>query len=160
MVDNHQITVLVNKDPLLKFKFLGCFARDNFPLPKDNQFLIVNTDVAESRGEHWLLIASKASKILLYDSFGRDFKTFFPTIFIKLKQHVTRCEKELFQYIPNNVFQQPLESTDCGIYCIFMAHIFYSTKRSLHSSNDLIVSNFPLYATEHDVLRFLAANFC
>ena len=77
MVDNLQITLLVNKDPVLKFKYLGCFSRDTFIPPKSGQFVIVNTLPAESSGEHWLLIASKNKNILLYDSFGRDFETFF-----------------------------------------------------------------------------------
>ena len=77
MVDNTQLTYLINRDPILKFKYRGCFARDTFPILKHNEFVIVNTDPYSEAGEHWLLIASKNDTVLLYDSFGRDFSQFF-----------------------------------------------------------------------------------
>ena len=160
MVENLQITLLVNKDPVLKFKYLGCFSRDTFIPPKSGQFVIVNTLPAESSGEHWLLIASKNKNILLYDSFGRDFETFFPQIFSKIEKHAIHTGQCLYQYVPNKVFMQSIDSANCGIYCVFMAHFFCSTKQKRFSERDLLVSDYPAYATEQDILRFISDNFC
>ena len=84
MVDSLQI----NKDPVLKFKYLGCFSRDTFIPPKSGQFVIVNTLPAESSGAHWLLIASKNKIIFPYDNFSRDFETFCLKFFSKIEKHV------------------------------------------------------------------------
>ena len=86
MVDNTQLTDLINKDPLLKFKFRGCFSQAIFPKLLPNQFVIVNTDASNQSGEHWLLIASKNDSILLYDSFGRAFEQFLGVIYNKVNE--------------------------------------------------------------------------
>ena len=157
MVDNHQITLLVNKDPSLKYKFLGCYSRDKFVPPNRGQFVLVSTEAAQSSGEYWLLIASKNKNIVLYDSFGRDFETFFPNIFSKIKRHAILTGQCLYQYKPNDVFMQSIDSTNCGIYCIFMAHFLYSSKQSFKlSKRKLNISDFPAYDTKPDILRFLA----
>ena len=72
MVDNTQLTDLINKDPVLKFRIRG-YARDTFPALQKNGFITVNIHPSTQPGEHWLLIASKNDTVLLYDSFGRDF---------------------------------------------------------------------------------------
>ena len=55
MVDNTLLTYLINQDPILKFKYRGCFARDTFAILKPNEFAIVNTDPSSEAGDHWLL---------------------------------------------------------------------------------------------------------
>ena len=85
MVDNTQLAHLINQDPILKFKYRGCFARDTFPILKHNEFVIVNTDASSQACENWLLIASKNDIVLLYDSFGRDFSQFFGDISKKVQ---------------------------------------------------------------------------
>ena len=48
---------LIQKCALLKHKFLGVFAANNFPQKlKPNSFLIVNAATAESFVSHWLLL--------------------------------------------------------------------------------------------------------
>ena len=155
MVDNTQLTELINKDPILKFKFRGCYARDTFPALQNNGFIIVNTDPSTQPGEHWLLIASKHDTVLLYDSFGRDFRLYFSDIFAKIvKSSRQRCQT-VFQYKPSLTLLQPAESQFCGIYCIFLAHFHFSTKQSILNQKIIPISSFPAYATEEDILRFI-----
>ena len=52
MVHNTQLTYLINRDPVLKFKHRDCFARDTFPILKHNEFVIINTDPS-SRCRSW-----------------------------------------------------------------------------------------------------------
>jgi len=157
MVDNTQLASLVHKDPVLKFKFRGCFSRDAFPTLLNNAFVIVNTDTSTQPGEHWLLVASKNSTILLYDSFGRDFQQYFQDIYNKIHKSSRLRNQAIFQYKPSSSLLQPLESQFCGIYCIFVAHFYYTTKQSLTNQRILEISSFPSYATEEDILRFVAA---
>lgn len=160
MVDNIQLTDLINKDPLLKFKFRGCYSSDTFPNLSGNEFVIVNTDPYDQPGEHWLLIASKQDTILLYDSFGRDFQQYFGSIYNKVKMWTKTSNQTIYQYKPSATLVQPSESQFCGIYCIFVAHFYYRTKKSLKSRDrTLEFCSFPAYATEDDILRFLTANF-
>ena len=158
MVDNLQLTDMINKDPLLKFKFRGCFPRDTFPNLLQKEFVIVNTDPSDQPGEHWLLIASRGDTILLYDSFGRDFRQFFHSIYSKVEKWTKSTKQIIHQYKPSSTLLQPIESQFCGIYCVFIAHFFYGTKQSLKGKNKLKVSTFPAYATEEDILRFISTN--
>ena len=96
MVDNNQLTFWINRDPILKFKYRGCFARDTFPILKHNEFVIVNTDPSSQAVENWLLIASKNDTVLLYDSFGRDFYSFLGIFTRKFKHGASSHTKKFF----------------------------------------------------------------
>ena len=157
MVDNTQLTYLINRDPILKFKYRGCFARDTFPILKHNEFVIVNTDPSSQAGEHWLLIASKNDTVLLYDSFGRDFSQFFGDIYKKVQAWSKLSHQKVFQYMPTSTLLQPFDSQFCGIFCLFIAYFYYKTKKSLTDKKTIQISSFPAYATEEDILRFGAA---
>ena len=84
MVDNTQLTYLINRDPILKFKYRSFSAQDTFSISKQNEFVNVNTDPSSEAGEQWQLIASRNDTVLLYDSFERDFSQFFGDIFKKV----------------------------------------------------------------------------
>ena len=155
MVDNTQLTDLINKDRVLKFRFRGCYARDTFPALQKNGFSIVNTHTSTQPGEHWLLIASKNDTVFLYDSLGRDFREYFADIFAKVGRSVRPRNQSIFQYKPSSTLLQPADSQFCGIYCIYLAHFYYRTKQSLTSEKLIQISSFPSYAKEEDVLRFL-----
>ena len=157
MVDNTQLTYLINRDPILKFKYRGCFARDTFPILKHNQFVIVNTDPSSQAVEHWLLIASKNDTLLLYDSFGRYFSQFSGDIYKKVQAWSKLSHQKVFQYMPMSTLLQPFDSQFCGIFCLFIAYLYYKTKKSLTDKKTTQISSFPAYAIEEDILRFAAA---
>ena len=53
LIDEDEINSLVQAFKLLKHKFCGVFAADNFPLKlSQNRFIIVNVSSSESIGTH------------------------------------------------------------------------------------------------------------
>ena len=122
---------------------------------KKNGFNIVITHPSTQPGEHWLLIASKNDTVLLYDSFGRDFREYFADIFAKVGRSVRPRNQSIFQYKPYSTLLQPADSQFGGIFCIYLAHFYYRKKQSLANKKLIQISSFPSYATEEDVLRFL-----
>ena len=59
-MDEDDINDLIQRCALLKHKFLGVFAANNFPQKlKPNSFLIVNAATAANFGTHWLLLCQK-----------------------------------------------------------------------------------------------------
>ena len=72
-MDEDDINDLIQRCALLKHKFLGVFAANNFPQKlKPNSFLIVKAATAESFGTHWLLWYQKEEEDQLFfaDSLG------------------------------------------------------------------------------------------
>ena len=60
MIDVVELWRLFNRCVHLKYKFAGVYAEDNFPLYIDCQsFLIVNSDKANQKGTHWVLLGWK-----------------------------------------------------------------------------------------------------
>lgn len=162
MADNFEISHIVSLDPILRNNFLGCYAQDSLPFiarsinENYNKFAIVNTKPQGNIGEHWLLIACRHGVVYLYDSFGREFETNFPTIFEKIENSVTQ-NVEIVQFHPSHGSLQSMDTQLCGLYCIFMAHHIYASKKSVQ--NNEIVFWYPPYATEQDIVRFVADNF-
>ena len=58
---------------LLGHRFLGVFPSDKIPNLRNNECCIVNLDNSREKGSHWTAIYKfNDTKILLYDSFGRN----------------------------------------------------------------------------------------
>ena len=118
-MDEDQIYIQVQKCKHLKFKFRDVFAADNYPLYLPvNSFIIVNASRADSIGSHWVML-SLALPLTAYKD-----------IFSRLQQctdlHMTMDIMEHRRDI-----QSPLQSADsqlCGLFCIYIAHYFYSSK--------------------------------
>jgi hypothetical protein len=89
-------------------KFRGVYPQDKFP--SKSGYYIVNTDVSTGPGEHWVAVYSTASKLYIYDSFGRCSK--------KLLKHLTKnnTKKEIVdsQYDA----EQFGDSEICGPLCL------------------------------------------
>ena len=152
MVDNERINKIISLDPCLKHRFLGCFAYDTFPVSgyREDRFAIVNTSPHYYTSGHWLLVACKQNKLILYDSFGRDFTTFFPEMLNALKNGLCADHKStIYQLIPSDLSKQTLQSSLCAFYCIVTAYFLYN-----HS-----LDSFPHYMTEEDVVQFVLSNY-
>ena len=146
MVDNFTLGRLISKDPELSYRFLGCFAADSFPYDlSDETFFILNTAPRNSPGEHWLMVAKKQQTIYFYDSFGRKAELEFADIINKIRK--SKC-RVFVQIYPSRGFEQPLTSSACSLYCLFVAHFLFKNNH-----------NFPRWATEEDILQFAASNF-
>ena len=74
----YDINGLIQGCALLKHKFLGAFAANNFPRKlKPNSFLIVEAALAESFGTHWLLLCRKKEDQLFFaDPLGQAISSY------------------------------------------------------------------------------------
>ena len=141
---------LIGKRGKLKSRFRGCFASDQFTVLPPGHFQLVNTDPANKEGEHWLLVARKAKlgPILLYDTFGRPFKTTFPSIYRKICRYYP--DNEIWQYYPTITFTQKVGTSLCGIYCMYFASFLYHDVSVIHRS---LLTHIE-YANQNTVLRY------
>ena len=110
MIDEVELWRLINRCVHLKYKFAGVYAADNFPLYIDCQsFLIVNSDKANQKGTHWILLGRKKDDDLVFaDPLG-------------LPIHYYKRVRELIKEP-----LQKLSSDLCGLYCIYIAHYIFS----------------------------------
>ena len=152
MVDKEQINKVISFGPFLKHLFVGCFAYDTFPVRgyRDGRFAIVNTSPHYYTSGHWLLVACKQNKLIIYDSFGRDFTTFFPQMLNALKNGLCADHNtNIYQLLPSDLSKQTLQGSLCAFYCIVTAHFLYN-----HS-----LDSFPHYMTEEDVIQFFLSTY-
>ena len=65
-MDENQINNFVQGCKLLKYKFVGVFAADNFSVNLSHtKFIIVNVSTSQSIGTHWTLICRKMENMFL-----------------------------------------------------------------------------------------------
>ena len=79
-MDNFALQQIINRIPLLKFRYLGSFPSDYVPTLDNDTFAIINTQPSNMQGEHWIMIAKSGQKLYFADSLGRNGYSF-------LKQH-------------------------------------------------------------------------
>ena len=81
-MDNFALQQIINRSPLLIFRYLGSFPSDYVPfLDNDNfAFAIMNTQPSNMQGEHWIMIANFRQELFFTDSLGRKEYSF-------LRQH-------------------------------------------------------------------------
>ena len=121
MIDEIELWRLINRCIHLKYKFAGVYAADNFPLYIDCQsFLIVNSDKANHKGTHWVLLGRKKDDDLVFaDPLGLP---------IHYYKHI--CDRLSFaDFGVRELIKEPLQklSSDlCGLYCIYIAHYIFS----------------------------------
>ena len=131
-MDKDQTYIQVQKCKHLKFKFRGVHAADNYPLKLPvNSFIIVNASRAESIGTHWVLLAKRYAYPVLYfaDPLALPL-TAYKDIFSRLQQGTDlHMMMDIMEH--RRDIQTPLQSPDaqlCGLFCIYIAHYFYSNK--------------------------------
>ena len=131
-MDGDQICHQVKKCKHLKFKFRGVYAADNFPLNlQTNTFIIVNASRSNSIGTHWVVLAKRYAYPIIYfaDPLALPLAT-HKDFFNRLQQ----CKGlEIMMDIMEHRgdIQPPLQSSNpqlCGLFCIYIAHYFYSEK--------------------------------
>ena len=67
---NFALQQVINRIPLLKFRYLGLFPPD-YVLSLDNDtFAIINTEPSKMQGEHWIMIANFRHELYFADSLG------------------------------------------------------------------------------------------
>ena len=125
-MDNVSPQQIINRIPLLRYRYRGSFPSD-YVLTLDNDtFAIINTQLSNMQGEHWIMIAKSGQVLYFADSVGRKKYSF-------LKQHHE-------QMIP-----EPLQShpSVCGFYTTYAAfHLFKFRQEENTGVHDVIVLSF------------------
>ena len=128
-MDEDDINDLIQRCALLKHKFLGVFAANNFPQKlKPNSFLIVNAATAESFGTHWLLLCQKEEEDQLFfaDPLGQSISSYKDVY-----QRIISLEEnaKIYQLLKD----QPIQSKNsklCGLFCIYIAHYIFNSQKN------------------------------
>ena len=127
-MDNTQIEKIVALIPVLKYKFMGCYPSNLLPndIP-ENSFYIVNTDVSNGRGIHWILLARKNSCYYYGDSLGRDINHYANIKF-------TRKTRKL-------IATKLQTDSICALYSIYFAYVLFNNL-SLFNVDDAFIMRF------------------
>ena len=131
-MDEDQIYIHIQKCKHLKFEFRGVYAADNYTLKlPDNSFIIVNASRADSIGSHWVMLAKRYEYPVL--NFADPLAlpmTAYKDIFSRLQQGTDlHMMMDIMEH--RRDIQSPLQTADsqlCGLFCIYIAHYFYSGK--------------------------------
>lgn len=130
-MDELQLVELINKCKHLKYKFAGVYAADNFPAVQHNSFVIVNASPGYTIGSHWTVVAKCNNDVIFADPLGLQLENYV---------HIYKRMLQFYLKVINFTYVrlQPLDSNQCGLYCIYLAHlIFYGKNLTLIGTNQL-----------------------
>ena len=127
-MDEDDVNDLLQRCALLKHKFLGVFAANNFPQKlKPNSFLIVNAATAESFGTHWLVLRQKEEEDQLFfaDPLVQSISSYKDVY-----QRIISLEEKakIYQLLKD----QPIQSQNsklCGLFVFILLIIFLIHKK-------------------------------
>ena len=117
---------IINRIPLLKYRYPGSFPSDCIPALDNETFAIIRTQPSNMRGEHWIMIAISCQILYFADSLGRKKYSF-------LKQHYEQMIPELLQS----------HSVVCGFHTIYAAfHLFKFRQEEVTGVHNVNVLSF------------------
>jgi hypothetical protein len=158
-MDCVQITRLISKSPILKNRFLGCFALDNVPYLRANQFQLINTDIAGDPGTHWLLLARFTDgTTVFYDSFGRSlknsFRTLFETVIVPYYYHDQPQKKKKKKNIPSGHNHLRCYDFDLSYDCddgdgVGLVKQFFPSESFKQSGNTTLCGLYCIFLVHH-----------
>ena len=106
--DNVSLQQIINRIPLLKYRYRGSLPSDYVPTLDNDTFAIINTQPSNMQGGHWIMISKSCQILYFADSFGRRKYSF-------LKQQNEQMMSE----------QQQSHPSFCRFYTIYAAfHLF------------------------------------
>jgi len=124
-MDDRQIDALTKKCKLLRFRFMGVFAANNFPPIKNNSFQIVNASISSSIGTHWLLFCCKRNgQIIFADPLGLKMEV-YSYIY---RRSISLLYDNVTELLHASRPLQPIDSNACGLYCLYLAHEIFSRR--------------------------------
>ena len=71
-MENVALQNFINRNPLLKFRYLGSFPSDYVPTLDNDTIDIINTQPRNMQGEHWIMIANFQHDLYFAESLGRE----------------------------------------------------------------------------------------
>ena len=125
-MDNVSLQQIINRIPLLKYRYRGFFPSDYVPTLDSDTFAIINTQPSNMQGEHWITMANSRQKLYFADSLGRKKYSF-------LEQHNEQMMSEPLQSHPSV----------CGFYTIYASfHLFKFRQEEITGVHDVNVLSF------------------
>ena len=70
-MDNVSLKQIINRIPLVKYRYRGSFPSDYVPTLENYTLAIINTQPSNMQGEHWIMVADSCQKLYFADSLGR-----------------------------------------------------------------------------------------
>ena len=114
---------ILNRIPLLKYRYRGSFPSDYVPTLDNDTFAIINTQPSNMQGEHWIMFANSRQVMYFADSLGSKKYSF-------LKQQYEKMMPEPLQSHPSV----------CSFYTIYAAfHLFKIRQEEITGVHDLNV---------------------
>ena len=109
-MDKFALQQIINRIPLLNFRYLGSFPSNNIPILDNDTFAFINMQLSYMQGEHWIMIANFRHELCFADSFGCKGYSF-----LNSNPHYKQMMPAPLQSHPNV----------CGFYTIYAAfHLF------------------------------------
>ena len=129
-MDNVSLQQIINRIPILKYRYRGSFPSEFVPTLDNDTFAIINTQPRNMRGEHWIMIAHSRQKLYFADFLGRKKHSF-------LKHHYEQMMPEPLQSHPSV----------CSFYTIYAVFHLFNFRQveitGVHDVNVLsIISNY------------------
>ena len=124
-MDNVSLQQILNRIPLLKYRYRGSFPSD-YVLTLDNDTLaIIYTQPSSMLGEHWIMIANSCQKLYFADSLGRKKYSFL-----------------MRQY--EQMMPEPLQhhTSVCGFYTIYAAFHLLKLRQEITGVQDVNLLSF------------------
>ena len=88
--------------------FIGCYSKDDIPLIKNIESIIINTQNSYSNKiGHWIALTRKNKNIFVFDSFGISY----------IPEEINNIYKN-FKIITNIYRIQDTSSDECGMFCV------------------------------------------
>ena len=94
-MDGIALRQIIDRIPLLKYRYFGSFPSDRVPMLPNDTFAIVNTEPSYMSGEHWVMIAKFKQQLYFADSLGEScnflkqgYQNMVP---VKLQSHPSVC---------------------------------------------------------------------
>ena len=104
----------------LKIPLKGIFMKDEFKLPIEQGYYIMNLENSNEDGSHWVAFIKNKSDIFYHDSYA--------VIMPQNQYDLFKLEKNNIYY--NTLQKQGLETTSCGWWSIYFLYYMYYSKGS------------------------------
>ena len=107
---------------------MGCFSKDQIKLIENNKSMIINLQVSNQSGSHWITLKRVNNTIFVFDSLGIGY---IPVGIFKVFKNLK---------IITNIYRiQDISSNLCGMFCVLF--ILYDMKSKNNFINFLTLSN-------------------
>ena len=105
-MDDTSLKQIVNRIPLLKYRYMGSFPSDFVPNLLNDTFAIISTQPSNAPGEHWIMIAKFHHELFFAESLGLSINN-YPFLKQNYSQMVwTRLHKIIPVYAVSAKFMQ------------------------------------------------------